>query len=750
MMDIEVKKMFEPPRMITYFAILITAIIMTSSAFAQDVVDPGTLTEKLVCGYQGWFRCPGDGSPGDKWTHWGRNNTVGPGNYTIDMWPDVSEFDPDELFLAPDVQLTNGQDGYLFSSATRKTVMRHFKWMRETGLDGIFLQRFTHGLGNSSTVISKNMVLDNVSVAAGVYGRVFAIEYDTSGDSEAGLYGHLVNDWQDLVDTRNITNDPRYLHHDGKPIVIIWGLGFNSDQRPFSPALAHQIIDFFKDDPVYGGNYCIGGVPTGWRSLTSDSRTDPEWANVYRRWDAICPWTVGRYSNPSGVGNHKNNYWSPDFTETQSLGIEYIPVVWPGFSWDNLKQLDPGTSLKPRLDGEFLWSQVHAVQDVGIDMTFVAMFDEVDEGTAIFKVSDDHPVTDNWVTYEGMPHDWYMRLAGAGAQMLRGEIALTSTIPIDPDCNGDYVFYNLGEDQAERMTHPQPADGTTTTTTTAGVLCRKNVDTGSDKYMYFGVDDGFAFQGSKTELCVSIEYYDTGLGKLRLQYDAGDGNHYKDGGEVSLGWSNEWKHYSYKVNDAWFGNGQNGGADFRINKTSGGNFYIDRVTVTSTIPKPPHIQLDTGLIERTIQAGGSIPVDELKIVNMGVAELNFTITEDAPWLDVSPAADRNTGEEDIIEITYEVVGLLPGNYIANISVEDPSADNSPQTIVVDIDLVTIPGDFDSDGNVDQGDLVIFEGCMTGPEIPQGNPDCQLADFDGDTDVDQEDFGIFQQYLGTTN
>jgi len=733
---------------------LISRLILLTIAFqvahAQDPVDPSTLTNKLVCGYQGWFRCPGDGSPINKWQHWSRNNSyIGPGTYTVDMWPDLSDFDPDELFLTPDVTLTNGQTGYLFSSATRKTVMRHFKWMRDAGIDGVFLQRFTHGLDNPDIFASKNIVLGNVSAGANIHGRVFALEYDTSGDSEATLYNHLVNDWQYLVDTLQITSDPRYLHHEGKPLVIIWGLGFNSDSRVFSPALAHQILDFFQNDPVYGGNYCIGGVPTGWRTLTSDSRTDPEWANVYRRWDALCPWTVGRYSNPSGVTTHKNNYWNPDFGETQSLGIEYLPVVWPGFSWDNLKQLPPGTSLKPRLDGEFIWSQIHAVQEVGVDMTFVAMFDEVDEGTAIFKVSDDHPVTDHWVTYEGMPHDWYMRLAGSAGRMLRGEIPLTSTIPIDPGCNGDEVFFNLGEDTADRMTHPQPADGTTTVTNIGGVTCRKNVDTGTDKYMYFAVDDNFVYQGSQTELCVTIDYYDTGFGSLRLQYDATDAA-YKNGAGTGLSWANTWKRQIYKVTDAYFGNRQNGGSDFRINKTLGGSFYIDRVIVSSTIPRPPQIHLDTTQFNHTVTAGSILPGDQFKMINVGVAPLNFTVTDDANWLSVDPATGRNTGEQDTFDIVYQIQSLDPGDYTANISVEDPNADNSPQTITVNLHIdapITIPGDFDADGDVDNADFLIFRGCISGPGIPQPDPDCQNPDFDGDNDVDQADFGIFQRCLG---
>jgi hypothetical protein len=668
------------------------------------------------------------------------------------MWPDVSDFDPDELFLAPDVLLTNGEPGYLFSSVNRKTVTRHFKWMRDAGIDGVFLQRFISGAGNANNMANKDMVLENVRVGANTYGRIFAMEYDTSGDSEATLYDHLVNDWQHLIDDLQMTSDPRYIHHEGKPVVVIWGLGFDSDKREFSPGLAHQIIDFLQDDPIYGGNYCIGGVPTGWRTLSRDSRTDPEWANVYRRWDALCPWTVGRYGDPNGVSQHKNDYWDPDVGETQSLGIEYLPVVWPGFSWDNLKQLPPGESLRPRLDGEFLWSQVHAVQEVGVDMTFVAMFDEVDEGTAIFKVSDDHPVTDNWVTYEGMPHDWYMRLTGAASRMLRGEILLTSTIPIDPDCGGDEVLFNLGEDEADRMTHPQPADGTTTTDTKSGVSCRRNVNTSQDLYMYFAVDDSFAFEGSQHQLCVAIDYYDTGGGSLRLQYDSDTGDDipakYKSGGSVNLSWSNEWSRHIFVVTDTYFGNRQNGGADFRINKQGGGNFYLDRVVVTSPVPKGPEIELDTVSFTRSSALNGTLPNDSFTLINVGVAPLQYTITDDASWLTVIPATGTSTGERDTIEIQYNLTSLSVGDYTATVEVTDLSASNSPQTITVDLSILVF-GDIDDDGDVDQEDFGRLQGCQLGDTIPYMGG-CEAADSDSDGDVDMIDSNTLQSCMGGPN
>ena len=67
----------------------------------------------------------------------------------------------------------------------------------------------------------------------------------------------------------------------------------------------------------------------------------------------------------------------------------WLPVVYPGFSWDNLQRLPPGkvrTFLATAADSSGSsftnWSRL------GVDSVYVAMFDEVDEGTAIFKVTE--------------------------------------------------------------------------------------------------------------------------------------------------------------------------------------------------------------------------------------------------------------------------------------------------------------------------------------------------------------------------
>jgi hypothetical protein len=89
----------------------------------------------------------------------------------------------------------------------------------------------------------------------------------------------------------------------------------------------------------------------------------------------------------------------------------------------------PGTSVIPRRKGEFYWKQFYHFKQLGVKTVFVGMFDEVDEGTAIYKVTNTPPVGNYFATYEGMPSDWYLKLTGTATLMMRGELPLTAKIP---------------------------------------------------------------------------------------------------------------------------------------------------------------------------------------------------------------------------------------------------------------------------------------------------------------------------------
>jgi hypothetical protein len=393
-------------------------------------VDASTMTGKLLMGYQGWFACPGDGSPSSGWIHWFRTQNPVASDATVDFWPDVSELDADELF-ATSMTYPSGSPAKLYSAYNAKTVLRHFKWMRDNHLDGVFLQRFSVGISDASSFARMNKVAANVRAGADAYRRVFAMMYDISGHPTNTLVSQLTNDWNYLANTLQITNSSRYLRHHGKPIVAVWGFGFSG--RPDTPEQAQQVINFFKS----AGLTVMGGLPTYWRTLNNDAQSDPAWAAVFRSFDIISPWSVGRYGDIAGADNFRLNLIVPDMADAAANGREYMPVIFPGFSWFNLN----GGPLNqiPRNGGTFYWRQAYNAKLSGCAMIYGAMFDEVDEGTAMYKLAptaNEIPAQGSWVPLDtdgfSLPSDWYLRLANEASKMLRGDIPLQSTIPITP------------------------------------------------------------------------------------------------------------------------------------------------------------------------------------------------------------------------------------------------------------------------------------------------------------------------------
>jgi hypothetical protein len=397
---------------------------------ARRIVDASTMEHKLLMGYQGWFACPGDGSPADRWVHWFRDNRPVAANATVDLWPDVSELGPDELF-ATEMTLPNGAPAKVYSAYTPKTVLRHFQWMQQYDLDGVLLQRFICELSEPRSFSMRNQAASDVQAGAEKYGRVFAIMYDITGASAATLVGTLTNDWNFPVRTRHLTDSPRYLRHRGRPVVAIWGFGFAD--RPGTPDQAQAAINFFKS----AGCTVLGGVPSDWRTLRSDAATNAAWAAVYHSFDVISPWSVGRYRDAGGVDRYSRYVIARDLAGAKTNGCDYMPVIWPGFSWHNLK----GNPLNqvPRRGGEFYWRQACAAVTNGCAMLYGAMLDEVDEGTAMFKLAPTAaqlPAEGEFLPLNAdgvkLPSDWYLRLAGQAGKMLRGETPARNPLPIAP------------------------------------------------------------------------------------------------------------------------------------------------------------------------------------------------------------------------------------------------------------------------------------------------------------------------------
>jgi hypothetical protein len=391
-------------------------------------VDCSTLTGKVVCGYQGWFTTPGDSS-GRGWRHYPARGRFEPGACNIDLWPDVRELDEDEKY-ATSFRHADGRVAHVFSSHNRKTVQRHFRWMAEYGIDGVFVQRFGVETLGPLDLRHCNTVLAHCREGANRSGRCYAVMYDLSG-LPAGGVRHVIADWKLLVDRMQLSRDERdraYLRHQGKPVVAVWGVGFN-DRRRYTLAECEELVEFLKRDPRYGGNTVLVGAPTGWRTLDADSVKDPALHRVLGLADIISPWTVGRYRTLPEVGTHARRRWQQDLAWCQAHQKDYLPVAFPGFSWHNSHAKAPLDQI-PRQKGLFLWKQYVEAKQAGATMLYQAMFDEMDEGTAVFKCSNDPPVgASRFLDLEGLPSDHYLWLTGMGAKLLRGEVPVTADMP---------------------------------------------------------------------------------------------------------------------------------------------------------------------------------------------------------------------------------------------------------------------------------------------------------------------------------
>jgi hypothetical protein len=260
--------------------------------------------------------------------------------------------------------------------------------MQYNNLDGIMLQRFVIDVQQDQRFKDfRDQVTRNVMTSAEAHGRAFAIMYDITGGNQPTFAEDLKTDWTHLVDDLKITESPSYLKHKGKPVLGIWGLGFNGPQYPGSVAQASEIITYFKNTaPTSQLVTLVGGVPYHWRTpldADSDSKMDDAWVDVYRLFDVISPWSVGRYIDATDA-NIKMNRIIKDRVDLSSRGIEYMPVVFPGYSFKNTGSR-PLNEIK-RDGGRFWWQQVYNAVSNGCTMIYGAMFDEVDEGTAMFKV----------------------------------------------------------------------------------------------------------------------------------------------------------------------------------------------------------------------------------------------------------------------------------------------------------------------------------------------------------------------------
>ncbi|MEM0967718.1 MAG: glycoside hydrolase family 71/99-like protein, partial [Verrucomicrobiota bacterium] len=352
-----------------------------------------------------------------------------PGSCSIDLWPDLTEFDADERFPTP-FRHADGRVAEVFSSLHPKTVNRHFTWMARYEIDGAFVQRFaTHAKLRRD---QRRLKYENVKLmlcrdAAMAQDRSWALMYDLSGLSDEDFI-QVNEDWKQLRRRMQLGTDPgdsSYLHLRGKPLVAVWGVGFRGEDRKYSLERTEQFLRLLTQNPEWGGMSLMLGVPYYWLEQKGDATDDERLHEVLQLADVISPWSVGRYRSVEEAKDKALLFdrQRADREWCERRQIHYLPVLFPGFRWMNLYGAEEAGSAIPRIGGRFLWQQFQVTASAGNRSAYLAMFDEMDEGTALFKCTNDPPIgASTFGTYEGLPTDHYLWLCKEGGRLLRGEV----------------------------------------------------------------------------------------------------------------------------------------------------------------------------------------------------------------------------------------------------------------------------------------------------------------------------------------
>lgn len=409
----------------------------TTKAFSEYGLE-NELEYAAYYGYQGWHFAQGDGRQfADDWVHWFESNIPDALHIHGDMWPDLSEYDSENLYETQ-MLYPNGERAKLYSCFDYSTIDLHIKWMADYGIKGCAVQRFTSSIDKSNKLEQGDKKIRDVMTACEKYGVKFWIMHD-SGQGDENEYERISNDWIHLVEDLDILQSPAYTWQNGKPVYGLWGIGVSS--RQWTPQDAIKLLDFYQNGDEKYRTYVFGGVPVNWRTSPPAG-----WNVVFDRLDNISPWRT--------IFNGPDEYktrMQEDLAYCNAHGIDYSPVVSPGASTLHLRDSDEMRNWKPRDGGHFLWKQVYEVCNMDSKFVYVAMFDEVDEGTAMYKLvetQDGLPVGADQVALNedgyNLPSDWYLQIGTEIQKMIEGTIPITATLPINSDLNSNRELVETG------------------------------------------------------------------------------------------------------------------------------------------------------------------------------------------------------------------------------------------------------------------------------------------------------------------
>jgi hypothetical protein len=451
-------------------------------------------------GYQAWHR-----GPEAKWDHWFDNGIPDTEHMSGDNWPDFAEY---PILYKTQLRYPDGSPVMVYSCNDYETIDVHIRWMKEYGIKGCFLQRQQNNIHNPENLEAMDRKALHVRRACEKYGIKFCMMPCNNDKSETGrgqeYIDIIINDWKHCVDELKITESPMYIHQNGKPVIGFWGIG--NANRQLTPEQATQILDSFQTPSESRYQvYVMGGVPNDWLTKPKEG-----FVPVFERLDMISPWRPIFY-------DPYNQDWldrmAGDKAYCDARGIDYNPTVSPGASVA-YQHFDPTHRNKtPRDGGKYLWKQVYEVCKLGNKFMYVAMYDEIDEGTAMYKMAEtqnDCPVLNpalvplNEDGYN-LPNDWYLQIGTEIQKMLEGSIGLTEVLPLTLTTSNYATDYKVSTFKV----CPIPAEN----------IIYVSGATGNEKYRVANINGVVVLEGILNKNTININKLKSGVYMLQL-----DGN----------------------------------------------------------------------------------------------------------------------------------------------------------------------------------------------------------------------------------
>ena len=110
------------------------------------------------------------------------------------------------------------------------------------------------------------------------------------------------------------------------------------------------------------------------------------------------------------------------------------------------------------------------------------------------------------------------------------------------------------------------------------------------------------------------------------------------------------------------------------------------------IPTPsPEISVSSSSFSLNVREGESnLSSLILGIWNSGGGILNWSVSDDASWLSLSPTSGSSTGEVDDVTLLLNIFGMTAGNCVAIIAISASGVSSSPETVIINLAINPSP------------------------------------------------------------